>query len=187
VADHYTPIRGIVIGKETRSTFGTNMTDLWDQIENSEKSISLGDEMRALRAQNVKEGQHVGTVNSLMYYQKTECIDKSTKDDEIRNDDASRAHIESLLKGQGIIPQVTFDNLVFHYLNMPVGIRDQVIVQNINQVKEQIVVRQKQMETQQQAGYVAGSFDVVERENSGMYEKGLKIYKNISYTINASI
>jgi len=164
------------------------MTDLWDQIENSEKSISLDDEMAALRAQNVKEGQHAGTVDSLVYYTKTECMDRSTKDGEIRNDDASRAHIESLLKGQGIIPQATFDNLVFHYLNMPVGIRDQVIVQNINQVKEQIVVRQKQMETQQQqAGYAVDSFDVVERKKSGKYEEGLKIYKNISYTINASI
>jgi hypothetical protein len=79
------------------------------------------------------------------------------------------------LTNQGITHKATFDNLVFDYLNTPVGIRDQVIGQNINQVKEQITMRQGQMRAQQQAGYKVHSFDVVERSDNGKCEEDVQI------------
>lgn len=41
-------------------------------------------------------------------------------------------------------------------------IRDTIIMQNISPIREQVAVRQEQMQAQQLAGYVIPSFDVIE-------------------------
>ncbi|CAF3525772.1 unnamed protein product [Rotaria socialis] len=125
------------------------------------KDRSFSEKMAALWAANEKQGQRTQTVTA---HKPKEFHGKTAlADGEIRNDDASRLQIESMLRKQGISHQATLDNLVFDYLNTPVGIRDTLIQENIHPVQEQIKVRQEQMQAQQQTGYVVPPFDVAEK------------------------
>ncbi|CAF3458942.1 unnamed protein product [Rotaria socialis] len=125
------------------------------------KDRSFSEKMAALWAANEKQRKGTQTVTA---HKPKEFHGKTPlADGEIRNDDASRLQIESILRKQGISHQATLDNLVFDYLNTPVGIRDTLIQENIHPVQEQIKVQQEQMQAQQQTGYVVPSFDVVEK------------------------
>ena len=144
-----------------------------------EKQTSFGDKMAVLWATNIKTSQQIRTVKPNVLKNSVDVNSSATG--EIRNDDASRVHIESLLKQQGITHKPTFDNLVFDYLNTPVGIRDVLIQANIPQVQEQLTVRQEQMQAQQQAKYIVPSFDVVEKQTS-FGEKMEALWANITKT-----
>ena len=82
-----------------------------------------------------------------------------------RNDEQLKSYMDGFLLRSGITHKPTRDNLVFDYLNIPVGIRDQVINENIPQVKQQIIERAELIKEQQKAGYNVGSFDAVEEED----------------------
>ncbi|CAF1431421.1 unnamed protein product [Didymodactylos carnosus] len=96
---------------------------------------------------------------------------------EVRNEEKSKAYIEERLQKQGLTRknhEPTFNNLVFDYLNTPEDVRDEFIDHNMNPVQDQIKVRKEQILRQEKAGYVSGSFDVIERDESGGYLERLE-------------
>ncbi|CAF1581831.1 unnamed protein product, partial [Adineta ricciae] len=84
---------------------------------------------------------------------------------------------EELLAQRGITHAPTVKNLVYDYLHIPAEIRDQVIAENIPQVKEQITKREELVEKQKQAGYDYCSLNAIkgqvqeEQEEDGYLEK----------------
>jgi len=129
-----------------------------------EKRASFGERMAALWVSSSDKYGKEGPVRPTP--SKSVVSVKGHAAGEIANDEKSRQYIESLLRQQGITHQATFNNLVFDYLNTPVRFRDEIMNENIPQVKEQVTVRQQQIQAQQQAGYNAPSFDVVEKRTS---------------------
>ena len=141
--------------------------------QNAEPSLFgrlTGDHARVIPVRGLFATEQLGNCESELYPVKKRLSD-------VCNEEKSKAYIEERLEKQGFTRkhhEPTFNNLVFDYLNTPENLRDQFIDHNMNPVLDQIKVREEQIQRQETAGYVSGSFDVVERDESGGYLERLE-------------